>query len=171
MTTHAADAPLLFPPETVVEVKAVACELPTRQDVPLSRFSVRELGIITQSEGIDLFTDLFNATNSVEQSLASLPMAAKYRFSMMATMGDEYNPKQIADQVQTAFKFLELTGKVDQGQKVMVVTHGGVLDMVWRTARGTGLDGPRQSDIPNAGLNRVRVDGDVVEVIPTISGG
>lgn len=52
-----------------------------------------------------------------------------------------------------------------QGQKVMVVTHGGVLDMIWRTARGTGLDGPRQSDIPNAGLNRVRVEGDVVEVL------
>ena len=52
-----------------------------------------------------------------------------------------------------------------QGQKVMVVTHGGVLDMVWRTARGTGLAGPRQSDIPNAGLNRVRIDGDAVEVL------
>ncbi|MFN7154123.1 MAG: histidine phosphatase family protein [Acidovorax sp.] len=52
-----------------------------------------------------------------------------------------------------------------QGQKVMVVTHGGVLDMIWRTARGTGLDGPRQSDIPNAGLNRVRVEGHVVEVL------
>lgn len=51
------------------------------------------------------------------------------------------------------------------GQTVMVVTHGGVLDMVWRTARGTGLDGPRQSDIPNAGLNRVRIDGDVVDVL------
>lgn len=28
-----------------------------------------------------------------------------------------------------------------------------------------GLDGPRQSDIPNAGFNRVGVDGDVVEVL------
>ncbi|MFT4243738.1 MAG: histidine phosphatase family protein [Acidovorax sp.] len=51
------------------------------------------------------------------------------------------------------------------GKTVMVVTHGGVLDMVWRTARGTGLDGPRQSDIPNAGLNRVRIAGDAVEVL------
>ena len=51
------------------------------------------------------------------------------------------------------------------GQTVMVVTHGGVLDMIWRTARGTGLDGPRQSDIPNAGLNRVRVSGEAVEVL------
>lgn len=43
------------------------------------------------------------------------------------------------------------------GQTVLVVTHGGVLDMVWRTVRGLGLDGPRQSDIPNAGINRVRI--------------
>ena len=55
---------------------------------------------------------------------------------------------------------LEHTGKT-----VMVVTHGGVLDMIWRTARGTGLDGPRQSDIPNAGFNRVRVQGEAVEVL------
>jgi probable phosphoglycerate mutase len=43
------------------------------------------------------------------------------------------------------------------GQTVLVVTHGGVLDMVWRTARGLGLNGPRQSEIPNAGFNRVRM--------------
>lgn len=43
------------------------------------------------------------------------------------------------------------------GQGVLVVTHGGVLDMVWRTARGLGLNGPRQSEIPNAGYNRIRI--------------
>jgi probable phosphoglycerate mutase len=43
------------------------------------------------------------------------------------------------------------------GRCVMVVTHGGVLDMVWRTARALGLNGPRQSEIPNAGFNRVRI--------------
>ncbi len=43
------------------------------------------------------------------------------------------------------------------GQCVMVVTHGGVLDMVWRTVHGLGLDGPRRSDIPNAGFNRIRI--------------
>lgn len=44
-----------------------------------------------------------------------------------------------------------------RGETLVVVTHGGVLDMVYRTARSLGLSGPRQSDIPNAGLNRVRV--------------
>lgn len=38
-----------------------------------------------------------------------------------------------------------------QGQKVMVVTHGGVLDMIWRTARGTGLDGPARATSPTRG--------------------
>ena len=51
------------------------------------------------------------------------------------------------------------------GKTVLVVTHGGVLDMVWRTAQGLRLDGPRQSDIPNAGLNRVRVQGGAIEVL------
>ena len=43
------------------------------------------------------------------------------------------------------------------GQTVLVVTHGGVLDMVWRSVNGLGLDGPRRSDIPNAGVSRVRI--------------
>jgi probable phosphoglycerate mutase len=51
------------------------------------------------------------------------------------------------------------------GKTLMVVTHGGVLDMVWRTAQGVGLHGPRQSDIPNAGFNRVRLTGDTIELL------
>lgn len=50
--------------------------------------------------------------------------------------------------------------------RLVVVTHGGVLDMVYRTARSLGLGGPRQSEIPNAGLNRVRVTpGGVIEIL------
>jgi probable phosphoglycerate mutase len=45
-------------------------------------------------------------------------------------------------------------------QTLVVVTHGGVLDMVYRTAKSLGLNGPRQSDIPNAGVNRVKVNAD-----------
>ncbi|MDB5895416.1 MAG: phosphoglycerate kinase [Rhodoferax sp.] len=43
------------------------------------------------------------------------------------------------------------------GRKLVVVTHGGVLDMVYRTAHGLPLSGPRQAIIPNAGINRVRM--------------
>jgi probable phosphoglycerate mutase len=50
-------------------------------------------------------------------------------------------------------------------QTVLVVTHGGVLDMIYRTARSLGLNGPRQSEIPNAGLNRVRVRAGAIDIL------
>jgi probable phosphoglycerate mutase len=46
------------------------------------------------------------------------------------------------------------------GRRLTVVTHGGVLDMLWRTAHGLPLDGARDCAIPNTGINRLRwVDG------------
>lgn len=41
------------------------------------------------------------------------------------------------------------------GASLAVVTHGGVLDMLWRTAHGQPLDGLRRCEIPNAGINRL----------------
>ena len=41
-------------------------------------------------------------------------------------------------------------------QRVLLVTHGGVLDMLWRSANGESLEGPRRCPIPNAGINRLR---------------
>lgn len=52
-----------------------------------------------------------------------------------------------------------------QGQRLLVVTHGGVLDMVYRSALGLPLAGPRQSLIPNGGINRVRWSGSGVEIL------
>ena len=43
------------------------------------------------------------------------------------------------------------------GERVVVVTHGGVLDMVWRSVHQLPLNGPRQCDIPNAGLNHLKM--------------
>jgi probable phosphoglycerate mutase len=42
------------------------------------------------------------------------------------------------------------------GRHVAVVTHGGVLDMMWRSATGLSLDGLRTCAIPNTGINRLR---------------
>ena len=42
------------------------------------------------------------------------------------------------------------------GRRVAVVTHGGCLDMLWRTAHGLPLTGLRECAIPNTGLNRLR---------------
>ncbi|MBE2257291.1 MAG: histidine phosphatase family protein [Candidatus Accumulibacter sp.] len=47
-----------------------------------------------------------------------------------------------------------------RGETVVVVTHGGVLDIVNRLVRGTSLRQPRDFLIPNAGINWVSADGD-----------
>ena len=45
-------APGLFPPELVVQVKALACELPATYDIPLSRWSVADLGTQVRQSGL-----------------------------------------------------------------------------------------------------------------------
>lgn len=42
------------------------------------------------------------------------------------------------------------------GRRVVVVTHGGVLDRIWRGVHALPLGGPRACDIPNTGLNRLQ---------------
>jgi probable phosphoglycerate mutase len=41
------------------------------------------------------------------------------------------------------------------GENLLVFTHGGVLEMVYRHATGRGLSTPRDFEIPNAALNRI----------------
>jgi probable phosphoglycerate mutase len=43
------------------------------------------------------------------------------------------------------------------GQSVLVFTHGGVLDMLYRFINGLPLSAQRDFGIPNAGLNRVEL--------------
>jgi probable phosphoglycerate mutase len=50
------------------------------------------------------------------------------------------------------------------GQRLVIVTHGGVLDMLWRTAHGLPLDGLRACEIPNTGLNRLRWAGGTLHI-------
>jgi len=69
-------------------------------------------------------------------------------------MPEGESPRQFHARIMDA---LGTVAAAHLGQTVLVVTHGGVLDMVWRTAQGLGLNGPRQSEIPNAGFNRIRL--------------
>jgi hypothetical protein len=45
-------APGLFPPELVVQIKALACELPSRREQPLARWSVPELAQYARDHGL-----------------------------------------------------------------------------------------------------------------------
>lgn len=46
------------------------------------------------------------------------------------------------------------------GQTIVVVTHGGALDVIYRRARQLPLEAPRDYPIPNAGINWINSQGD-----------
>jgi probable phosphoglycerate mutase len=50
-------------------------------------------------------------------------------------------------------------------RRIAAVTHGGALDMIYRTALGLPLHGPRTCPIPNAGINRLRVTDERIEIL------
>jgi probable phosphoglycerate mutase len=64
--------------------------------------------------------------------------------------------RQFHDRVIAAVRVIAHT---HAGRRVAVVTHGGVLDMLWHSAQGLPLDGLRSCAIPNAGINRLRWQG------------
>jgi len=61
--------------------------------------------------------------------------------------------RQFHSRVMAAVRELAAT---QAGARLAIVTHGGVLDMLWRSAHGLPLDGLRACEIPNTGLNRLR---------------
>jgi len=48
---------------------------------------------------------------------------------------------------------------------VVAVTHGSVLDIVYRIATGMPLEAPRGHDLLNASLNRIRWDGSAFSLV------
>ena len=45
------------------------------------------------------------------------------------------------------------------GECIAVITHGGVLDLVYRRARGVPIGRPREFPLPNASINWMTIDG------------
>lgn len=54
---------------------------------------------------------------------------------------------------------LEQIAHAHAGQQVLIVTHGGVLDIVYRLATGLPLEAPRDFLISNAAVSVVRANG------------
>lgn len=60
--------------------------------------------------------------------------------------------RRVHDRVMTAVRML---AEAHPGLRVAAVTHGGVLDMLWRHAQRLPLNGRRECAIPNTGLNHL----------------
>ena len=52
---------------------------------------------------------------------------------------------------------IEALAQKHAGETVVVVTHGGVLDLIYRQATGTPLEKPRDFPIPNTGICWLRI--------------
>jgi probable phosphoglycerate mutase len=54
---------------------------------------------------------------------------------------------------------LQRVADAHRGESLLIVTHGGVLDVINRFIRGLPFAAARDFHIPNAGINRLTVDG------------
>lgn len=58
-----------------------------------------------------------------------------------------------------------ITALASDYRKVAIVTHGGVLDSVYRRANNMGYEHPRDFDVLNASINRVTWDGTKFQIL------
>jgi probable phosphoglycerate mutase len=70
---------------------------------------------------------------------------------------DFSNGESLARFNERALACIDSLVKRHPGEHVLVFTHGGVLEMVYRYATGRALSSPRDFEIPNAAINRVEV--------------
>lgn len=72
------------------------------------------------------------------------------RADLAATPGSAESLQAMQARIEA---FLSDLANTYADKAVVIVTHGGVLDILYRRAMGRGLTGPRDAPIPNAGLN------------------
>ena len=77
------------------------------------------------------------------------------REEAFALPGGGESLRQFADRVN---RCIDAIVAAHPGGQVLVVTHGGVLDVLHRRASGKPLSVPRDFEIPNAALNRMEVE-------------
>ena len=119
---------------------------------------------------VQVWTGLREQCFGVFEGLQVAQIKAKYpehwqrwlAFDADHAVPEAESTRDFYDRVLQAFS--ELATRF-QGQHVVVVTHGGVLDMLWRHAKAQSLHGPRLCEIPNAGVNQLRQGPQGLEVL------
>jgi len=93
------------------------------------------------------------AIDRVDQLAPEAAAAWKSRDPLRALEGGESLGQFHARVVAT----IEDLAQRHAGERILAVTHGGVLDIIWRHASGVPLQQPRQAALLNASINRVGV--------------
>ncbi|MCD8503782.1 MAG: histidine phosphatase family protein [Burkholderiaceae bacterium] len=82
----------------------------------------------------------------------------------VATVWQTRDPDGVIPKGETLREFharvtqaLESLAAKHQQQRVLVVTHGGAMDILWRAATGEPIETPRKVVMLNASINRIRI--------------
>ena len=86
----------------------------------------------------------------VEEPEATL--AWRTRVPDFAPGGDGETLLQLRERIETTFNGIAAR---HPGEQIVIVAHGGVLDMVYRLATGLELQAPRTWTVENAAINRL----------------
>jgi len=65
---------------------------------------------LTRTAGVEMITDLHTVFGHLDEALASLDIAGKYRYSFESLFGDKFSSQEIEGQIQSGFKALEMLG-------------------------------------------------------------
>ena len=77
----------------------------------------------------------------------------------------ERRAETFAEFADRAVSAIRRIAQEHSGQQIAVFTHGGVLDCVYRAAHGMDISAPRSFEVLNAAINRVRWDGEKLQVL------
>lgn len=71
----------------------------------------------------------------------------------------------LADFYERSVRTVHALARRHEGQAVAMVSHGGVLDCLYRAATGQALDAPRTWEMANAGINRLLKAGEILTLV------
>lgn len=77
----------------------------------------------------------------------------------------ERRAETFAEFAQRAVDAVTRIAEMHRGKRIVIVSHGGVLDAVYRAAHGMDITAPRDFDVLNASINRVLWDGETLKVL------
>ena len=77
----------------------------------------------------------------------------------------ERRAETFAEFARRAVDAVTQIAEMHRGKRIVIVSHGGVLDAVYRAAHGIAITAPRDFDVLNASINRVEWDGERLKVL------
>jgi hypothetical protein len=80
------------------------------------RRTVSEIKGLTLTGATETLTDLHTALGDLGHAIEALPSASKFRVGFQTLFGERFSPEQLEQQIQNAFKYLEVTGAVAKGR-------------------------------------------------------